>query len=210
MTAPGLPPLRAAAAPFTAESSAGAPPGACGTAPTLPAVALGALLLAAAAGCGISPDGPVAAGPPASGIPQPGAESPSARLYFAGSHGVRAVTRPADRAPGPQRALDLLLEGPLPAERERGLTSRVPPMSGQLTATATEGAVDVLVPLAVGTGELDVTAISQIACTAAHAEVPGDLPAARVDIRIHENLVRAPSPWTVRCGPGGHVAPVAE
>lgn len=177
---------------------------------TVLTAALTALLAATAAGCGIGPGGPAPAGAPASGIQRSGSGLPSARLYFASPYGIRAVVRPMDRSPGPQQALDLLLKGPTPAERERGLTSQVPPAEGQLTATAGNGAVDVFVPFAVSTGDLDVTAISQLACTAAHAEVPGGLPATRVDVRIHENLSHSDNPWTVRCGAHGHVTPVAR
>ncbi|GGX21698.1 lipoprotein [Streptomyces malachitofuscus] len=173
-------------------------------------VLLAALLAVAVAatGCGIGPSGPERAGAPASGIQRPGAEDRSVRLYFTGPYGIRAVTRPAERSLTPQQALDLLLKGPTPAEKERGLTSEVPPMEGLLTATATTGAVDLVVPGAVGTGELDVTAISQLTCTAAHAEVPGGRAATDVDIRIHEDLTRSRTPWTVRCGPQGDAVPV--
>ncbi|WP_399880989.1 hypothetical protein ACGH7X_02170 [Streptomyces sp. BBFR51] len=178
------------------------------TAGALAAPLLVAVVAVAVAGCGIGPTGPVHAGAPASGVQRPGGEARTARLYFAGPYGVQSVTRSVDRPPSPQQALELLLEGPTPAERERGLTTRVPPMDGQLTATASDGAVDVVVPVQVSTGELDVTAVGQLACTAAHADVPGDSPATRVDIRIHENLNRSRTPWTVRCGPGGNVTPV--
>lgn len=167
-----------------------------------------ALLVTTATGCGISPTGPVRAGPPASGIQQPGTEAHSVRLYFASPYGIRAVSRPADRPLSPQQALDLLLEGPSSAERGRGLISRVPPMAGQLTATTATGAVDIFIPVEVSTGDLDVTAVSQMACTAAHAGVPGNRPSAQVDIRIHENLTRSKNPWTVRCGPDGDARPV--
>jgi hypothetical protein len=166
------------------------------------------LLVVGAAGCGIGPTGPVQAGAPASGVQRPGTEARTARLYFAGPYGIQSVTRSVDRPPGPQQALDLLLEGPTPAERERGLTTQVPPMEGQLTATVSDGAVDVLVPVQVSTGELDVAAVSQLACTAAHADVPGGRPATRVDIRIHENMTRSRTPWTLRCGAGGNATPV--
>ncbi|MFF5971054.1 hypothetical protein ACFY7C_05945 [Streptomyces sp. NPDC012769] len=172
-------------------------------------VALTALTLTA---CGITPTGPTPAGAPASGIQRPGTEARTARLYFAGPYGLRAVNRPTDRPLSPQQALDLLLEGPTPAERERGLITQVPPMAGQLTATTTSGAVDLYVPRTVSSGDLDVTAVAQLACTAAHAHVPGDRPAAQVDIRIHERLTPSATPttpWTVRCGPNGSVTPVA-
>ncbi|MFR0357536.1 hypothetical protein [Streptomyces sediminimaris] len=172
--------------------------------------ALAALLAAAVTGCGIGPGDPAPAGAPASGVQRSAGAFPSARLYFASPYGIRAVVRPTDGAPSPQQALDLLLKGPTPAERERGLTSQVPPAHGQLTASAGDGAVDVFVPFAVSAGDLDVTAISQLACTAAHAEVPGGLPATQVDVRIHENFSHSGDPWTVRCGSHGNVTPVAR
>ncbi|WP_225882061.1 hypothetical protein [Streptomyces aureocirculatus] len=182
--------------------------------PAVPAVrsllavlAVCVLLLGAVTGCGISPSGPVRAGAPASGVQKPGTDRHYVRLYFAGPYGIRAVSRPADEALGPQRALELLLKGPTRAERERGLVSQVPPMGGELTAAVSEGAVDVSVPVAVNTGELDVTAVSQIACTAAHARVPGGRAATEVDIRIHENNIRSERPWTIRCNRNGNAVP---
>ncbi|OCC07828.1 hypothetical protein [Streptomyces sp. PTY087I2] len=59
-------------------------------------------------------------------------------------------------------------------------------MAGQLTATPTNGAVNVFVPQTVSSGDLDVTAITQLAYTAAHAHTPGNRSATQVDIRIHE------------------------
>ncbi|MFJ9432933.1 hypothetical protein ACIRQY_25215 [Streptomyces sp. NPDC101490] len=167
------------------------------------------LVLLAATGCGIASTGPVPAGSPASGVQRPGTEARTAQIYFAGPYGLRAVARPTDRPLTPQQALDLLLEGPTPAERERGLITQVPPMAGRLTATAARDAVDIYVPGAVSSGELDVTAVSQLACTAAHAHVPGEAPPPQVDIRIHENLTPSRTPWVVRCGANGTVTPVA-
>ncbi|NEC37243.1 hypothetical protein G3I66_29310, partial [Streptomyces rubrogriseus] len=66
----------------------------------------------------------------------------------------------------------------------------------------------VVVPLRVSAGDLDVTAVSQLVCTAAHADVPGGRPAERVDVRIHESGTRAATPWTLRCGAGGTATPV--
>lgn len=171
----------------------------------LPAVAALLLLGATATGCGISGTGPVHAGAPASGIRQPGTEAHYARLYFAGPYGIRATNRPADRPVTPQQALDLLLAGPTSAERDRGLVSQVPDRFGAFRATTEPGAVDVHLPVSVAS--LDVTAISQIVCTAAHADVPGGRPATEVDIRIHEN-VAASGVWTVRCGPNDTALPV--
>ncbi|CAL9338744.1 hypothetical protein [Streptomyces sp. enrichment culture] len=172
-------------------------------------LALTVLLAAAGSGCGIGTTGPVQAGAPASGVQRPGTEASTVRLYFAGPYGTRPVTRPTDAPLGPRQALGLLLDGPTPAERERGLTTHVEPeVAGRLSATAGDGAVDVVVPVQVSSGELDVTAVSQLVCTAAHADVPGGLPATEVDVRIHENGTVSTRPWTLRCGPGGNAAPV--
>ncbi|MFF3488976.1 hypothetical protein ACFYXC_37865 [Streptomyces sp. NPDC002701] len=168
------------------------------------------LLTATAVGCGIGPTGSLDAGAPASGVPRPGTESRSVRLYFAGPYGIQSVPRPTDRPLSPQHALDLLQKGPTPAERQRGLINQVPPMGGQLTASATIDAVDVFVPASVSDGDLDVTAVSQIACTAAYAQVPGTKGPAQIDIRIHENRVRSANPWTVRCGSNNNAVPVTS
>ncbi|MET8685450.1 hypothetical protein ABZV77_14640 [Streptomyces sp. NPDC004732] len=163
------------------------------------------VLLMVATGCGISTTAPEKAGAPASGIQRPGTTADHARLYFVGPYGLRATTRPTDRPLGPQQALDLLLEGPTDAERERGLISEVPPMNGRLTATATADTVDIYLP--VNIKELQVAAVSQLACTAAHSDVSGDEPPTAVDIRFHENLGHSPTPWTVRCDADGNVHP---
>lgn len=165
-------------------------------------------VLLLAAGCGISPTAPEKAGAPASGIQRPGTGADFARLYFVGPYGLRAAARPADRPLSPQQVLDLLLEGPTSAERERGLISEVPSMNGRLTATATTGTVDVYLP--VNIKELQVAAVSQLTCTAAHADVPGGRAPTTVDVRFHENLGRAPSPWTVRCDANGNAHPLTD
>lgn len=166
-------------------------------------VCAAALLIAAAAGCGISTTGPVRAGAPASGIPQPGTESSSVRIYFTDPYGVRAVTRPTDGPLDPQHALDLLLKGPTPAERDRGLTTQVPPTIDRLTATTTTGTVDISIPLQAATGDFEFATVSQIVCTAAHAQVPGDRPATQVHIRLHGINLGPEEPWTLRCGSNG-------
>ncbi|MBZ6210838.1 GerMN domain-containing protein [Streptomyces olivaceus] len=178
--------------------------------PKRAALAPTALLAALATGCGIGTTGPVQAGAPASGIQRPGTESTTVRLYFAGPYGTRPVTRRTDGPLSPQQALDLLLDGPTDAERERGLKTNVlPTAAGHLTATTSDGGVDLAVPLRVSSGELDVTAVSQLVCTAAHADLPGDPPATGVDVRFHEAGVQYDRPWTLRCGAGGNATPVA-
>ncbi|CAL9668449.1 hypothetical protein SUDANB150_07316 [Streptomyces sp. enrichment culture] len=124
-------------------------------------------------------------------------------------YGSHSVTRRTDAPLAPQQALDLLLDGPAAAERERGLTTHVAPeTAGRLTATTSEGAVDVVVPGQVSTGGLDVAAVNQLVRTAAHAEVPGGLPADQVDVRIRENGTRFTPSWTLRCGAGGNATAV--
>lgn len=167
------------------------------------------VMLVVATGCGVGTTAPQKAGAPASGIQRPGTRADHARLYFVGPYGLRATTRPTDRPLLPQQALDLLLEGPTDAERERGLISEVPPMNGRLTATAAAaGTVDIYLP--VNVAELQIAAVSQLACTAAHSQVLGDKPPTAVDIRFHENLGRSPAPWTVRCDADGNVHPLTE
>ncbi|CAL9338973.1 hypothetical protein [Streptomyces sp. enrichment culture] len=179
--------------------------------PKRAALAVTALVAAVATGCGIDTTGAVQAGAPASGVQRPGAEATTVRLYFAGPYGTRPVTRRTDGPLAPQQALELLLGGPNEAERERGLKTQVLPVEGgRITATTGDGSVDIVVPFQVSTGELDVTAVSQLVCTAAYADVPGDLPASDVDVRIHEGGQRSNRPWTLRCGAGGNATPVTD
>ncbi|WP_411099749.1 hypothetical protein [Streptomyces sp. x-45] len=113
--------------------------------PRRAAFVLTVLLAAGATGCGIGTTGPVQAGAPASGVQRPGDGASTVRLYFAGPYGTRPVTRSTGGPLAPQQALDLLLEGPTPAERERGLTTHVEPeVAGRLTATTGDGTVDVV------------------------------------------------------------------
>ncbi|MFF0746761.1 hypothetical protein ACFYVL_40895 [Streptomyces sp. NPDC004111] len=127
------------------------------------------------------------------------------RLYFVGPYGLRAASRPTDRPPSPQQALDLLLEGPTRAERDRGLTSEVPPMGGRLSASAQPDTVDVYLPVTIS--DLRVAAVSQLACTAAHSDVPGGKAPENVKVRFHENGISTSDPWSARCDPSGNAIP---
>ncbi|MFJ2788159.1 hypothetical protein ACIQCR_21070 [Streptomyces sp. NPDC093249] len=82
-------------------------------------------------------------------------------------------------------------------------------MAGRLTATAARDAVDLHVPGAVSGGALDVTAVCLLACTAAHAPVPGDAPPPSVGHPHPREPDPFPAPWVVRCGANGTVTPVA-
>ncbi|WP_206502100.1 hypothetical protein [Streptomyces chrestomyceticus] len=157
-------------------------------------------------GCGIAPTGYVQAGAPAQGIRQPGTDTYTARIFFLSPLGIHAAARPADGPVGPQEALDLLMKGPTAAEKARGLVSVVPPMPGRLTAVPATGAVSVHLPTPVS--RMEAAAIHQIACTAAHAAIPGGRPATQVDVRMYEPESQG-RPWTVRCSSNGLALPAA-
>ncbi|MER8045915.1 hypothetical protein [Streptomyces sp. NPDC094032] len=160
--------------------------------------ALAALLLA---GCGIESTGPRGAGAPAVGANRPGAQTHDARLLFVGPYGLRYAARVASAPVGPQEAVDLLLEGPTAAERERGLVTLVPPMKGEVTAApSAPDRVDLHLPVPVE--RLEQAAVSQLACTAAKAV---DLDQTKVLVRVHEP--DAPGTWDLRCDASGSAYP---
>ncbi|GAA3066541.1 hypothetical protein FHS39_001772 [Streptomyces olivoverticillatus] len=162
-----------------------------------------ALVLAA---CGVTPTAPVRVGEPATGIQEPGTSRHTVRLYFLSPFGIYPVARAEPSDATPQRAVDLLLAGPTPAERARGLITEVPWNLGRVTATAAPGAVDLVLPVPVST--LQPAAVSQLACTAAAAGAPGGSPVTGTGIRIHEP--GAAAPWTLRCSSTGYAFPVPE
>ncbi|MFJ7206573.1 hypothetical protein ACIQWR_23950 [Streptomyces sp. NPDC098789] len=166
---------------------------------------------AALSGCGISSTGPVRAGGPATGVPQRPGGIRSVELYFASPYGIRQASRPSNGTTTPQQALNLLLEGPTEGERARGLSNHVPLFPRQPSAFATDGGVDLYVPLSISTGELDNTALSQLVCTLAHAKTRKDIPPDRVVVSVYENspvgpLTKDPG-FPVRCGPQYVVVP---
>ncbi|MGW2866285.1 hypothetical protein [Streptomyces sp. NPDC001205] len=171
-----------------------------------PVIALTALLAASLAGCGIGATGPAPAGPPASGLRHPGSADYYAQLYFVSPFGMQAVARRVKSPVGPQQALDLLLAGPDPAERARGLITEVPAMPSRPTATAGAGAVDLYLPVPVAQMNGGGLGVSQLVCTAAGAEVPGGKQPPAVDVRVHE--AHTQGTWTVRCNAAGNVIPV--
>ncbi|MFI9644850.1 hypothetical protein ACIHAA_00930 [Streptomyces sp. NPDC052040] len=164
-----------------------------------------ALLTVLLAGCGIGPTGPVPAGAPASGL-RPGSVSHHVRLYFVGPYGLQAAVREVNAPATPQLALDLLLKGPDTAERARGLITEVPSLPGHLTARASDGTVDLNLPVPVAKMTGGGLGLSQIICTAANAEVPGGKQPPDVDVRVHE--AGYATAWTVRCNAAGNVVPV--
>ncbi|WP_234440753.1 hypothetical protein [Streptomyces rimosus] len=133
--------------------------------------ALGALSASTLTGCGIAPTGVIDAGEPAYGVKAPGKPVPDVQLYFLGPAGLRAASRPAKAAVGPEEAVQLLMEGPNEAERQRGLTNVLPVIPGRITADVQDGAVTLRLPL--NAKRLDTPSLSQLVCTAANASVPG-------------------------------------
>ncbi|MFD9811845.1 hypothetical protein [Streptomyces sp. NPDC059080] len=152
-------------------------------APRLLAVtALACAAVTVPAGCGIEPSDVIDAGAPASGVKAPGRPETGVQLFFYGPAGLRSATRPAKAPADPQFALDLLLDGPDHAERQRGLSSALPELPGRLRARAGDGQVDIVLP--VPPRKLDTAALSQLVCTAANAEVPGGHPPSSVRVTL--------------------------
>lgn len=162
---------------------------------------LTAAVLFAAAGCGIDTTGTIESGQPATGIQKPGKEEYLARIFFSGgSDATSDVTRRTAQPLDPQQALDLLQEGPDKAERDRGLISRLPETTdGKLIATWSEKQIDIEMSHIVA--KLDSVAVSQIACTAAHAEILGGPAPEEVDVYLHE-VIGGGSLFHVRCEEG--------
>lgn len=143
------------------------------------------LLTAVLTGCGIGTSDPTPVAGPATGIPEPGQTELAARLFFVTAAGdVRAVSRPMRAATGPREAVRLLIEGPNRAERDKGLTSAIPSLDADVVVSTAKGRVDLTLPVDVA--RIPPAAVSQLACTAAHADVPGGLPPANVDVRFRE------------------------
>ncbi|MFD8542214.1 hypothetical protein [Streptomyces sp. NPDC059649] len=79
----------------------------------------GALLLAALAGCGITPTGVIDAGPPVPGLTR------GLRIYFASDTGLRGVSRPDLKLHSLDGVIKLLMAGPNESEQKSGLTNLV-------------------------------------------------------------------------------------
>lgn len=95
-----------------------------------------AALCTAVAGCGIQPTGVVSAGDP----PKPSAPASTVVIYLVSGTDLVQVRRAA--VPGnPEFALDQLVAGPTPAERQSGITTQVP---GNVSITYFRGVRPVL------------------------------------------------------------------
>ncbi|WP_320782706.1 hypothetical protein [Streptomyces sp. CRN 30] len=140
-----------------------------------------------AAACDIPATGVVEAGGPASGvrpavpttapestdapIPRPPVVAP-VPLYFVEDGTLVAVTRAEAGPADPATAVALLFEGPDRTERRRGLDTELP-RGGAAPAVRTEGAT-VAIGLSAAAEPLSVTAVDQLACTAAAARLAQD------------------------------------
>jgi hypothetical protein len=80
-------------------------------------VALCALALTFAAGCGIQPTDVIDAGEPATGLTK------ALRIYYVREDRLEGVTRPEMEVHGFTEILKLMANDPTPAEQERGLTN---------------------------------------------------------------------------------------
>ncbi|WP_051831838.1 hypothetical protein [Streptomyces violens] len=141
-----------------------------------------ALLVGTLAGCGIEPSDVIDAGEPATGLKSDGQAPADVQLFFLASTGLRSAARSADRPATPQGAVDLLLTGPNAAERQRGLTTALPDLRGRVTVTSREGRLTVTMPD--DPEKLDQPALSQLVCTAANGQVPGDRPPEEVPVTV--------------------------
>ncbi|KWT62234.1 hypothetical protein ADL21_08905 [Streptomyces albus subsp. albus] len=143
---------------------------------------LGGLSASTLTGCGIAPTGVIDAGEPAYGVKAPGKPVPDVQLYFLGPAGLRAASRPAKAAVGPEEAVRLLMEGPNEAERQRGLTNVLPVLPGRITADVRDDEVTLRLPM--NAKRLDTPSVSQLVCTAANASVPGSRHPAEVRVTL--------------------------
>ncbi|KNB53780.1 hypothetical protein [Streptomyces caatingaensis] len=156
-------------------------------------------LLGLLAGCGIERTEVIDFGLPATGVKRPGDPGYRARLYFAVVNGaVFGLPRPADGPVDAEQAVRLMLAGPNDAERARGFFSEVMmkpgPSGAGVSVTVSRGQVAIRLPFDVG--QLTRPARTQLVCTAAHNEVPGNVPAADVKVTLAGGGKRLPD---LRC-----------
>ncbi|MYR41836.1 hypothetical protein, partial [Streptomyces sp. SID5910] len=155
----------------------------------LPALLTAALALSA---CDIPATGVVEAGEPATGVLEPpgatdAVESPGATrapkepgalpfttvpLYFVSHGSLVAVPRTLPGGAELGGTVLILFKGPDPGERERGLTTELPP-AGAAPTIRTDGAT-VTVELPPAAAGLSGTAVDQLACTVAGARLRQD------------------------------------
>ncbi|MEU9114928.1 hypothetical protein AB0D04_24865 [Streptomyces sp. NPDC048483] len=165
---------------------------------------LAGALAGALTGCGIESTDVIDAGEPATGVKSPGEPAADVQLFFYGPNGLRSATRPAKAPVDPQEAIELLMDGPNHAERQRGLSSVLPKFPGRLTATTGQGRVALTLPM--NAKLLDSPSLNQLVCTAANARVPGDKPPGEVTVTVVGEGVRV---GPMVCG-GNNAFPVVQ
>ncbi|GCD92908.1 GerMN domain-containing protein [Embleya hyalina] len=169
----------------------------------LPATVAAVVVAALVTGCGISTTTPHGVGPPAKGVPQVGTVPDRARLFFASSDGVQAVSRLSDTSLDPGQAIALLLKGPTEAERRQGFRTLLAELAGRVDVDTGEGSVTLTLPL--DAGRVEVDAVHQLVCTAANARVPGGRAAGDVDVYFRE--LGKPDAWgPLHCDVAGYYA----
>ncbi|MFJ8543354.1 hypothetical protein ACIRFH_15315 [Streptomyces sp. NPDC093586] len=147
---------------------------------TLPALLTAALALSA---CDIPATGVVEAGEPATGVLAPPGATPVPKetpavpvatvpLYFVSGGSLVAVPRALPGGAELGNTVLMLFKGPDAGERERGLTTELPP-TGAAPTIRTDGA-SVTVELPPAAAGLNDTAVDQLACTVAGARLRQD------------------------------------
>ncbi|MFF4507897.1 GerMN domain-containing protein [Streptomyces sp. NPDC001401] len=118
--------------------------------------------LGALASCGIPTTGVVEAGGPASGV------VPTTRVYFVADGALVGVDR---RIPAPvdlESTVQVLLKGPSPAERAKGLTTLLPPAALWVRLTSRKDRVSIR--LSAVPGDSADLAAAQLICTTVAAQ----------------------------------------
>jgi hypothetical protein len=169
--------------------------------------ALVGLITIGLAGCA-SETAPERVGSPAIGLPTDSLSSRSAKVFFLTANGPWPVWRDLGAVADPQAALNALAQGPEEAERSRGISSALPTTTAGLTATASNGRVDIAVPWEIST--LDHEAVAQMACTVASAPgIPGNLDSTKVLVVFHEPTDPLAG-FTVHCDADANATPVRD
>ncbi|MEU3663436.1 hypothetical protein AB0E77_27400 [Streptomyces sp. NPDC032940] len=159
---------------------------------TLPALLTAALALSA---CDIPATGVVEAGEPATGVREPpgATEAPqepralpftTVPLYFVSDGSLVAVPRTLSGGAELGGTVLMLFKGPGPGERERGLTTELPP-AGAAPTIRTDGAT-VTVELPPDAAGLSDTAVDQLACTVAGARLRQDPELGSVQVTVEQ------------------------
>jgi hypothetical protein len=120
-------------------------------------------------GCGLPTTGPVDAGVPGTGILAPAAsgQPSTVYVYLIDERSLIAVPRTAPGDGGPQQALNLLLTGLTPGERQKGFVTAVPDDLAAARVTSDGGVIRVDIPAAAS--QPTKPAVEQIVCTVSRA-----------------------------------------